>query len=175
MTTPLQLTEILIQHKNWLENNYDEDQTKNAKQADLRYADLRSANLESADLRYANLESADLRYANLRSTNLEATNLESARLESANLESADLRYANLRSADLRTANLRSADLKFSVFPLWCGSFNIIVDQRLPFQLAYHICRLKSEDPEVKELQNLLIPYANKTHLIKDYNLPLIPP
>ena len=135
MTTPLQLTEILIQHKNWIENNYDENQTKNAKQADLRYADLRSANLESANLRYA-----------------------------------DLSYANLR-----TANLRSANLDFSVFPLWCGSFNIIVDQRLPFQLAYHICRLKSEDPEVKELQNLLIPYANKTHLIKDYNLPLIPP
>ena len=160
MTTPLQLAEILIQHKNWIENNYDEDQTKNAKQADLRYADLRYAKLESANLRYA-----DLRYTDLRS----------ARLESANLEDANLRYANLISANLRSANLESADLDFSVFPLWCRSFNITVDQRLPFQLAYHICKLKSEDPEVKELQNLLIPYANKTHLIKDYDLPLIPP
>ena len=110
--------------------------------ADLRYADLSSADLSSADLRSANLSSADLR-------------------------SADLRSANLRSADLSSADLSYADLDFSVFPLWCGSFGIKVDIRLSAQIAYHFCRLDTEDPEVKAAQQAIRTLANKFHRVEE--------
>ena len=54
---------------------------------------------------------------------------------------ANLRHANLQDADLQDANLRHADLDFSVFPLWCGSFGMKVDDRLVTQLLGHIARL----------------------------------
>ena len=117
-------------------------------------------------------EKADLSYANLRSADLSSANLRSADLRSADLSSADLSYADLRSADLRYADLSSADLSyadldFSVFPLWCGSFGIKVDIRLSAQIAYHFCRLDTEDPEVKAAQQAIRTLANKFHRVEE--------
>jgi len=72
----------------------------------------------------------------------------------ADLRDADLCGANLRGADLRGANLRDADLcdadlDFSVFPLWCGSFNIKDDGRLAKQLLGHIARLNIRNKELR--------------------------
>lgn len=39
------------------------------------------------------------------------------------------------------ADLQRANLDFSGFPLWCGSFDIKVDDRLVLQLFAHIARL----------------------------------
>lgn len=110
--------------------------------ANLRYADLSYADLSYANLSYADLSSADLRYANLR-------------------------YANLSSADLSSANLSYADLDFSTFPLWCGSFDITVDKKLPIQIIYHICRMKCEDEEIKAIQAKLKSLANQFHKVKE--------
>ena len=76
-----QLSDILEDHRKWLQNN----------------------NGERANLRYANLRYADLRYANLRYANLSSANLSYANLSYANLSYAFLRSANLRSADLSSA------------------------------------------------------------------------
>ena len=70
---------------------------------------------------------------------------------------------DLSGADLRWANLRGTNLDFSCFPLWCGSFDIQTDNRLLFQLAYHICRLSVNTPEFAEIKKFLTPYANKFH------------
>jgi uncharacterized protein YjbI with pentapeptide repeats len=114
--------------------------------ADLREADLREADLREADLRGANLGRADLGRADLGRADLKGANLGRADLKGANLWGADLRGADLRGADLRGADLREADLRgansdFSSFPLWCGSFNMKVDDRLIWQLICHITRL----------------------------------
>ena len=135
------LGEILKKHLAWLNDEPD------GEKANLSYAYLSSANLSSADLSYADLRYAYLSYADLRS--------------------ADLRSANLSSADLRSADLSSADLDFSVFPLWCGSFGIKVDIRLSAQIAYHFCRLDTDDPEVKAAQQALRILANKFHRVKE--------
>ena len=140
------LTEILELHLKWLKKE----------KGGVR------ANLSSADLSYANL-----RYANLSYANLSSADLSSADLSSADLSSANLRSANLSSADLSSANLSSADLDFSVFPLWCGSFGIKVDIRLSAQIAYHFCRLDTDDPEVKAAQQALRILANKFHRVKE--------
>lgn len=145
---------VLKLHKKWL-NDEDGGVCANLigvdlRRADLKCADLRGADLRGADLRRANLGGADLRRADLRRANLRRTNLIGA---------------NLSNADLRCANLIGADLDFSVFPLWCGSFDIKVNRRLVVQLLYHICRLECEDEEIINLQKSLLPLANEFHRV----------
>ena len=100
-------------------------------EADLQGADLRGADLQGADLRYADLQGADLR----------RDDLYEADLREANLRGANLYKADLRGTDLRGADLRGTNLDFSCFPLWCGSFNIRVDDNIIEQLFTHIRRL----------------------------------
>ena len=135
------LSEILKKHLSWI-NDEPGGEKADLSYADLSYADLRSANLRYADLSYADLRSADLSYA-------------------------DLSYANLRYADLSYADLRSANLDYSAFPLWCGSFGVKVDIRLGAQLAYHFCRLDTENEDVKKAQKALKILANKFHRVKE--------
>ena len=106
-------------------------------------ADLRGANLCGADLSWADLSWADLRETNLRETNLCET--------------------NLNGADLRGANL-----DFSCWPLWCGSLDVTVDKRIAAQLAYHFCRVRCDDPEVKEVQKALAHLANQFHRVDEW-------
>jgi len=54
---------------------------------------------------------------------------------------ADLQGADLQGADLRGADLREADLDFSCLPLWCGSANIIIDDKQARQLLSHAFNL----------------------------------
>ena len=135
------LKDILIEHSIWIENNLK------GKCADLRNADLRNANL-----RYANLQNADLRNADLGYANLQNANLQNADLRNADLQNADLQNANLRNANLRNADLRNADLDFSSWPLWCGSENVKIDDKIMAQLINHI--LAVDHPLVKKLRNL---------------------
>lgn len=107
----------------------------NLRYANLCNVDLKDANLQGADLRGAHLQGADLRYANLQHTNL----------QDADLRNADLRGVDLRRADLQRADLRDADIDFASWPLWCGSFNVKVDDRLLAQLLCHIARLDTSE------------------------------
>jgi uncharacterized protein YjbI with pentapeptide repeats len=159
-------------HKKWLESDGAEGKHANLRDAylrgaNLRDANLRGANLRGADLQSANLRDADLQGANLRYANLQGANLQGANLRDANLQSADMRYANLRAADLQGANLQGANLDFSVWPLWCGSFDVKCDIRLACQLAYHFCRLECDDAEVKDAQNALLGLANRFRRVEE--------
>lgn len=153
----IDLKETLRLHKLWLVGDAE------GTCADLSYTDLSYANLRGANLSGANLSGADLSNANLSNANLRYTDLSYANLS----------YANLRGADLRDANLSNADLDFSQFSLSCKTRNIKVCKRLPYQLAWHICNMVTEDTEVVELQKLLAPYANKSHVIDIHDLPKV--
>ena len=86
---------------------------------------------------------------------------------------ADLRYKdisglNMSWADMTRANMEGADMRWadidcSVWPLWCGSFDVIVDKRIFCQLAYHLCRVIVDDPDCKAAQKALMPLANQFH------------
>ena len=99
-----------------------------------------------------------------------------ANLRYANLRYADLRYANLRSADLRYADLRSANLDYSVFPLWCGSLDVHIDDRQATQLLYHLVKnflySKNTSDELKALMSneAIINKANEFHRINECGL-----
>ena len=178
------LQEILESHKKWLRG-------KDGKKADLRCADLRGVDLRGVDLRWADLRGVDLRWANLRWADLKDVDLRCADLKGANLKDVDLRCAdlkgvdlrwadlrgvdlreaNLKDADLRCADLRGTDLDYSSFPLWCGSFDIIVDERLIHQLCYHIAKLKyaGNDSDIKTLleSDVFKSVANKFHRVEE--------
>ncbi len=62
--TQEQLSQILTDHKEWLNDN------GKGKRADLRDADLSRADLSGADLSRANLRGADLSRANLYGADL---------------------------------------------------------------------------------------------------------
>jgi hypothetical protein len=153
------LEKILASHHRLLNDKAGE--RANLWGADLQGADLRGADLEGADLWGANLQRANLQRANLwgadlQRANLQRANLQGADLRGADLEGADLSGANLEGADLwgaslegadlwganlRRANLQGAKLDFSCFMLWCGSFDMKVDNRLVAQLFCHLGRL----------------------------------
>lgn len=116
---------------------------------------------------------ADLQGANLRRANLQRANLQCANLQRANLRDADLRGANLRNANLRDADLRDADIDYATWPLWCGSMEAYIDDRIAIQLLYHLLRPVQASPyvsqEVKErlLTDDLIDLANRFHRIEE--------
>src|SRR4030042_1528795 len=129
--TPDEIAAILAAHARWLARQ------PAGKRADLHWADLSEANLTGADLREADLHWADLREANLTG----------ADLSEANLPGADLREANLTGADLRRA-----DLDMTCWPLWCGSADIQVDDRILGQLVNHVLAL--DHPRIGELRGI---------------------
>jgi uncharacterized protein YjbI with pentapeptide repeats len=128
------LTEILRQHKIWLDSEGREGKRANLssedlRQADLRGADLRSVNMRGAmldnlDVRGANFEDADLAEASLRymhapkvsfqRANFAGTNCEGAVFDGADLSysealSANFAHAHLQGTFMQAVNLRDAN------------------------------------------------------------------
>ena len=106
------------------------------------------------------------RRADLSEANLRRANLRRANLSGADLRRADLSEADLRRADLSEADLSEANLDFSVLPLWCGSLNVKVDDRIVRQLLYHVIRIAQVSSLSQELKDALLSKA----LIKQANL-----
>ena len=91
---------------------------------------------------------------------LTEADLTGADLTGADLTEADLTEADLTGADLTEADLSGADLDFSSWPLWCGSFNVKVDDRIFSQLLNHV--LSVDHPGARELRKLktVVKYTN---------------
>ena len=143
-----EVKEMLDSHKKWMRGELG------GIFANFQNADLRDKDLQGEDLRGANFQNADLRGANLRG---------------ANLQDADLQGANLRGANLQDADLRGANVDYSAWPLWCGSLEAYIDDRIAIQILYHLLRPVQASPyvsrEVKErlLTDDLIDLANQFH------------
>jgi uncharacterized protein YjbI with pentapeptide repeats len=105
----VELTEILAQHRKWVES-----EGKQGRGADLRDADLRGANLETTNLQGADLRGADLERAYLAKANLQGALLFKANLQGADLPDADLRGARLEKANLQGAHLYGASLQRAI-------------------------------------------------------------
>jgi hypothetical protein len=109
---------------------------------------------------------------NIRGADFDGADLDGANLSDANLSGADLYGANLRGADLYGADLYGADLygadlDFSNLNLSCKSFNINVDIKIVYQLLYHVCRLKCDNPTFKAIKFINKKFANKFHRVDE--------
>lgn len=153
-----ELRKVLDLHEKWVRKK-SEGARANLAESDLRGAGLQYANLQDAYLRDADLWLADLRLADLWR----------ADLRGANLRLANFRRAYLRDANLRGTDLRGADIDYSAWPLWCGSLEAYIDDRIAIQLLYHLLRPVQASPyvsqEIKErlLTDDLIDLANRFH------------
>ena len=102
---------------------------------------------------------------------LQEANLQRANLQEADLQEADLQEANLQRANLQRANLRGADLDFSCWPLWCGSSNVKIDERLARQLCAHAILVSLDFfPDLTEKQ---VSWLNQFHRILSGEFPKI--
>jgi hypothetical protein len=115
-------------------------------------------------------ESANLTGANLACADLTGANLTGANLYSADLAGANLTGANLTGADLTGANLYGANLDFSSWPLWCGSKDVTVDDRIARQLAAHFCAVRCDSEEFKAAREAILEYAKGSHRAEDLGL-----
>ena len=167
-----ELDTIIEKHKLWLD---DQPGGKRADftGADLIKANLTRANLTGADLIKANLTRANLTGANLTWADFTGANLTGANLTGANLTGADFTGANLTGANLTGANLTGANLDLASWPLWCGSLEAYVDDRIVIQLLYHTLSVVHYSPyvsqEVKEalLADGNVNIANRFHRVKE--------
>lgn len=117
-------------------------------------------------------ESGGIR-ADLQGAYLQDAYLRGAYLQGAYLQGADLRGASLRGANLQGADLRGANIDYSVWPLWRGSLEAYIDDRIAIQLLYHLLRPVQASPyvsqEVKDklLTDDLIDLANRFHRVEE--------
>ena len=112
---------------------------------------------------------AILACSDLRSANLQHASLQYAILQYASLQHASLQYADLQHTNLCGTDLRGADIDYATWPLWCGSLEAYIDDRIAIQILYHLLRPAQASPyvsqEVKErlLTDDLIDLANRFH------------
>ena len=147
-----ELNEILKLHKLWLNGD------TNGQRAILTNVDLTGAILIDAILTYAILTNVDLIDADLTNAiltgailidvDLTGAILTGAILIDVNLTGAILRNVDLTGAILTGANLietdlTGANLDTACWPLWCGSFDAIADDRLICQLFHHIAKINT--------------------------------
>ena len=137
---------MLNSHAKWLNNEYDG---------------------QRADMRGANIQHANLQAANMRGADLWGVNMQGMDLQGANMQGANMRRANMQGADMRGADMRGADIDYACWPLWCGSFDVIVDARIAAQLAYHFCRLVCDDPMYIAARNAIVEFANQFHRVDE--------
>ena len=115
----------------------------------------------------------DVIFANFQDADLRDKDLQGEDLRGANFQDADLRGVNLRAANLQDADLRGANVDYSEWPLWCGSLDAYIDDRIAIQLLYHLLRPAQASPyvsrEVKErlLTDDLIKLANRFHRVEE--------
>ena len=119
-----ELDEILRRHKAWLNGE------EGGERADLQGADLYGAGIQRTDLQHAILRDVDFRHAILQRTRLQRT--------------------ELRGADLRRADMRGTDIDYASWPMWCGSLEAYVDDRIAIQLLYHTLSVVQHSPYVSE-------------------------
>ena len=175
-----ELNGILKRHKAWLEGKFGGERAElgvadlhhaRLQDADLQGAILRNSILEDSDLQGAILRHSDLRHSDLRHSDLQSAILEDSELQGADLRGALLQHSNLRGAGLRHSDVRGAELDYASWPLWCGSLEAYVDDRIAIQLLYHTLSVVQHSPYVSEevkaklLTPEIVSLANRFHRV----------
>ena len=148
------LNEIIEKHKKWL-NNEDGGECADLSYSDLRYSnlshsDMRHSDLRGSDMSHSDLRGSDMSHSDLNHSNMIHSNLRYSNLIHSDMRHSDLRYSNLSHSDMRHSDLRGSNLDYSGWPLWCGSLDVHIDDRIARQLLYHLMRPCLVSPDVSE-------------------------
>jgi hypothetical protein len=86
------------------------------------------------------------------------------------LNRASLIWASLDGASLNGASLDKADIDFTAWPLWCGTKNVKVDERIAAQIAAHFCVLDCDSEDYQRARTAILDFAKKSHRASDLGL-----
>lgn len=154
-----ELNGALRRHEAWMKGKFGGERADlhgvDLTGADLQGKDLQNVILHHANLHCADLQHTDLQHTDLRHADLQHTELQRAKLQHTELQHSDLRHADLRDTELHGANLynsdmRGTDIDHASWPLWCGSLQAYVDDRIAIQLLYHTLSVVQHSPYVSE-------------------------
>lgn len=98
---------------------------------------------------------------------MRGADMNGAVMSGAVMHNVDMRNVDMHKANIRRADMRGADVDYSCWPLWCGSFDVRVDERIAAQLAYHFCRLDCDDADYIKARNAIIDFANQFHRVDE--------
>ena len=73
-----------------------------------------------------------------------------ADLSHSDMSHSNLSHSNLNKSDLSHSNLSHSNIDYSCWPLWCGSLDVHIDDRIARQLLYHLMRPCLVSPDVSE-------------------------
>jgi uncharacterized protein YjbI with pentapeptide repeats len=172
--TQEEVNDVVRKHGLWLEEKEGGKRAifveKSLKRLDFRGANLASAHFYKSDLTGANFCASELSWAtfylsNFQHVNFSYSDLSFTVFEETDLFGVNLKCANLHKAYLKGINLNEAILDYSDLPLWRGSLNVIVDEKIAAQIAYHFCSLNCNSKEFIKLRNSMLNFANKFHLV----------
>ena len=150
MTCREELSEILERHRMWMIGE------EGGERADLHGAKLHGAYLQGESLEDADLQHSDLQHSDFRDAILRGTKVNGA---------------VLHGTKLRRADMRGANIDYASWPLWCGSLQAYVDDRIAIQLLYHTLSVVqhspyvSEDVKAKLLTPEIVSLANRFHRV----------
>ena len=143
------LDEILEKHKKWL-NNEEGGECADMRYSGLRHSDLSHSNLSHSDMRHSNLRYSDMNHSNLINSDMRHSNLSHSNLSHSDMRHSNLINSNLINSDMSHSNLSGSNLDYSCWPLWCGSLDVHIDDRIARQLLYHLMRPCLVSPDVSE-------------------------
>lgn len=175
---PEELNKIMERHRMWLigeEGGERADfQGESLPNTDFRHADLQHAILFETDLQQSILEKAILYKTDLRFSVLSRVDLRKAFLRETILRYSNLDHADLHGANLYRADMRGANIDYASWPLWRGSLEAHVDDRIAIQLLYHTLSVVQHSPYVSEdvkeklLTQEIVSLANRFHRVREY-------
>ena len=124
---------------------------------------FRNCNFSFAMMKGASMVQTDFTRCNLSNVQLRDAKMMFASFDHCNLKRAKLNYADIRQVNFYRSELIDINIDFSSWPMWCGTKNSIVGEKLAQQIAAHFCALICDDPETKRMQALLLDYARNSH------------
>ena len=126
---------------------------------------------EAVENSRSDLSRSDLSGSDLSRSYLSRSDLSRSDLSGSDLSRSNLSGSNLSRSNLSGSNLSGSNLDYSVWPLWCGSFDVITDDKIKIQLLYHVARIKGniEDADLKNLidSKLFKKVCNKFHRVDE--------
>lgn len=160
--TNVEIEQKIKNHHRWL-TNMATGERANFSGYDLSHLNFGGKNLEGAIFRGADLSDTSFCGACLRKTDMRYAKLTGASFSYANLSYSDLRHANITNARFHFTILEGANIDFSSWPLWCGSINAILCDKLKAQILYHTISVVGTEFFTEDQ----IKFANKFHRIPE--------
>lgn len=126
--------------------------------------DIFDSNFASANLNQAKLNGSKIYSSNFSNTNLacakfnEGAKIVGVKFCNANLTYTDFRATEFYGVDFKFADLTNAYIDFSRSILGQAS-HAKISRELMFKLVAFLCDFEGDDPEIKQLQNMLRPFV----------------